>query len=79
MRIRVLLFARLREIAGREALDLELPSGATVGEVWRHLQERTEALKGYPHPPLMNRDYAPSGTVLTGGEEVAFFPPVSGG
>ena len=53
MRIRVLLFARLREIAGREALDLELPSGATVGEVWRHLQERTEALKGYPHPPLM--------------------------
>ena len=81
MKVRVLLFARLRELARSDALELELPEGSTAGAVWQRLQERVEALRAYRHPPLMAIDqtYASPEAVLTGGEEVAFFPPVSGG
>jgi molybdopterin converting factor subunit 1 len=81
MKVRVLLFARLRELASRDALELDLPEGSTAGEVWHRLQETVEGLRAYAPPPLMAIDqaYASPDVVLRGGEEVAFFPPVSGG
>ncbi|HEV8375628.1 MAG TPA: MoaD/ThiS family protein [Candidatus Polarisedimenticolia bacterium] len=81
MKVRVLLFARLRELARSDALELELPEGSTAGSVWLRLQEQVEALRAYRRPPLMAIDqaYVSPDSVLAGGEEVAFFPPVSGG
>jgi len=81
VKVKVLLFARLRELVGGEAVELELPEGATVGEIWGTLQDRAPALRAYPGPPLMavDQDYARPETVVSDGEEVAFFPPVSGG
>lgn len=81
MKITVLLFARLREIAGQDAVELEVSEPATMGKTWAVLQKRFPDLASWTHPPLMtcDRQYASPDVVLKGGEEVAFLPPVSGG
>ena len=81
VRVRVLLFARLRELAGSDTLEMEMTEGTTLGELWSRLQERIPPLGGFTHPPLMavNQEYASPDRALAGEDEVAFFPPVSGG
>jgi len=81
MRVRVLLFARLRELVGGDSLEMEVPEGTTLGELWRLLQADNPALQAFTSPPLMarNLEYAGPETPLTGDEEIAFLPPVSGG
>jgi molybdopterin synthase catalytic subunit/molybdopterin converting factor small subunit len=74
--VRVRLFAALRERAGTGALEIELPDGAVVGDVWPAL-----ALGAEP-PGLLfavNRTYATPTDSLAAGDEVAVIPPVSGG
>ena len=80
MTVRVLLFARYREAAGRAEVEVEVTHGATLAEVWETVRRdiaglRTETL------PLMSIDraYATPEAILGDGHEVAFFPPVSGG
>jgi molybdopterin converting factor subunit 1 len=77
VRIQVRLFAALREQAGTSAVDLELPDGALVSDVWSAL-----ALGGDEPSSLafaVNREYASRERVLAEGDEVALIPPVSGG
>lgn len=81
MLVTVRLFARLREIAGTQDVQLELPDGATAREAWRALAARHEALAPYESSVscAVNEDYARMGAELHDGDEVAFLPPVSGG
>ncbi|MCI0409280.1 MAG: molybdopterin converting factor subunit 1 [Acidobacteria bacterium] len=81
VRVRVLLFARLRELVGSDAMEFDLMEGATLGELWERLREGFPSVRAFVHPPLMavNQEYASPDRALTGGDEVAFFPPVSGG
>ncbi len=80
MRISVRLFARYRELAGAPAVEMEVPAGATLGQVWGRVQESIPALRGEAHPLLAcDREYARADRILAGGEEIAAFPPVSGG
>lgn len=76
VRIDVRLFAGLRERAGTGRRSLELPEGATAGDVWALLDLGDE-------PPglavAVNRTYADRAAVLADGDEVALIPPVSGG
>jgi len=76
MKIGVRLFAGLRELAGTRATDVELPDGATAGDVWPALQLGAE-------PPgvliAVNKAYVERDRVLAAGDEVALIPPVSGG
>lgn len=76
VRVRVRLFAGLRERAGTGRRELELPDGATVGDVWSAL-----ALGDEPAGLLYarNREYVPRDAALADGDEVAVIPPVSGG
>ena len=81
MRIRVRLFAFLREAAGRGEAELRLPPGATAEQAWQELAAEHPALAP-SRPGLMasvNRRYATFETVLAEGDEVVFIPPVSGG
>lgn len=76
MKVRVRLFAGLRERAGSGALELELPEGALVADVWSELPLGDEP------PGLLfarNRAYAERTERLADGDEVAVIPPVSGG
>jgi molybdopterin converting factor subunit 1 len=76
MRVSVRLFAALREQAGARERELDLPEGATVGDVWPQL-----ALGDEPAGLLyaLNREYVARSTLLRDGDEVALIPPVSGG
>jgi molybdopterin converting factor subunit 1 len=81
MRVRVRLFAALREALGREELTLEVQAGATAEDVWRALVEQEPALASRRRSLMasVNRKYAPFDTPVADGDEVVFIPPVSGG
>jgi molybdopterin synthase catalytic subunit/molybdopterin converting factor small subunit len=76
MTVRVRLFAGLRERAGSGDLELELPEGAVVADVWPAL-----GLGDEPSGLLFarNRTYTERTQALEEGDEVAMIPPVSGG
>jgi molybdopterin converting factor subunit 1 len=81
VRVTVRLFARLRDIAGAAELAREIPSGSTIGNVWRQLATDFPELRPYERSisSAVNLDYARMDTELRDGDEVAFLPPVSGG
>ena len=76
MTVRVRLFAVLRERAGTDHVDLELPEGARVADALAALAGR-----GGRSDVVMavNREYADGDRVLAAGDELALIPPVSGG
>lgn len=81
MRIRVLAFARLREILNAAETVLELGAGARVGDAWAALADGLPALEEHRastriacNGRLVAHDHA-----LHNGDEVALLPPVGGG
>ncbi|HMM54891.1 MAG TPA: molybdopterin converting factor subunit 1 [Candidatus Desulfobacillus sp.] len=84
MSLKVLYFASLRETLGQSSEQLALPAGvASVGQLHAHLLERGgawQALAGTKNLRVaVNQDMATMDTPLRDGDEVAFFPPVTGG
>lgn len=81
MKIRVLLFAVLRDLAGSESVELELAEGSAPVDAWNELRRSYPALAPFDDPPMaaINEEYATPGVVLHDGDELAFIPPVSGG
>ena len=47
MKVQVRLFARYREAAGRDRLEIELPEGGTVETAWEAVSRRFPALGPY--------------------------------
>ena len=76
MMVSVRLFAGLRERAGAEVVELELPEGGRVVDVLERLGAVTE---GVPVVMAVNQEYAAEDTPLEPGDELALIPPVSGG
>ena len=81
IRVRVRLFAVLRERAGTGEVTVELPEGATVADVREMLLRELPKLEGFSDRVAfaVNQDYVRSDTPLKDGDEVALIPPVSGG
>jgi molybdopterin converting factor subunit 1 len=81
MKVRLLYFAVLRDIAGRDQDELALPEGTTASDVWQTLRTTYAKLADYLQPPMLaiNESYASPDTVLREGDELAFIPPVAGG
>ncbi len=81
MRISVRLFARARDLAGADRLDVQLSEPATVGQLKEQMHEQCPPL-GSLLPQLLvavGTDYATDETPLDETADVACFPPVSGG
>lgn len=76
MQVSVRLFAGLRERAGTDHLDLELPEGARVSDA---LVQMAVLTAGLPVVMAVNREYADAEQALGPGDELALIPPVSGG
>ncbi len=76
MHVAVRLFAAVRERAGTGSLELDLPAGAIVDDVWGALGlgDRPDGLRF-----AVNRAFVDDGARLVEGDEVAIIPPVSGG
>lgn len=81
MRIKVKLFAILRDQAGQSETSLELPEGATVQQARKHLMQSLPAIASYMDRVAfaINLSYARTDSVLHDGDELAVLPPVSGG
>jgi molybdopterin converting factor subunit 1 len=80
-RVRVLVFAAVRDAVGAPEVTLELPVDATAGGLLRALCERYPALGPYA-PALrvaVNGEYVREGDPVREGDEVAVIPPVAGG
>lgn len=81
MKVGVRLFARYREVAGRERLQLDLPEGDTVESAWSAVVARHPDLSRYrPHTLFaVGHEYVAPEHRLEEGDELSLFPPVSGG
>jgi len=81
MKVKVKLFAILRERAGAAEVSKEISDGCTIADLWRQLQ------KDYPKLDVpgirllyaVNQNYVGLDYVLREQDEVVFIPPVSGG
>lgn len=81
MTVTLALFATLKQKAGWNRKDICLPAGSTVGELLQKLDVDLPML-GLLRIPLyvaVNDEYADSKHRLQDKDEVALFPPVSGG
>jgi MoaE-MoaD fusion protein len=82
MTVSVRLFAILRERAGRDSVEIELPEGATVDDAFERLAAAPglgELVERLPLRMAVNREYAGAGTPIAPGDELALIPPISGG
>jgi molybdopterin synthase catalytic subunit len=81
MRVRVLFFGGLKDIAGKSSDWLDLPDEALVRDVLAHYAVQNpgmrEALASLA--VAVNQEYAGAETALKSDDEVALLPPVSGG
>ncbi len=78
MQVQVLFFGVLKDVLGRSSDSLDLPLGATLGNLLDHYDSQ---LKNYRSAiaASVNQQYAPPETKLNAGDEIALLPPVSGG
>ena len=81
MQVKLLFFASIKDIVGERQIDVEIPSGSTVGKLLEMLEETYPRIAGYRSILLtsVNEEYANPETTISDGDEVAIFPPVSGG
>lgn len=76
MKIAVKYFASMRETMGKADDSAELNDGATVNDLWSSVSE-TPMIDNTLI--AVNMEYTNADHVLVDGDEVAFFPPVTGG
>jgi molybdopterin synthase catalytic subunit len=81
MRVRVLFFGQLREIAGVAEHEADLPPGARMEDGFAYFSARFPALAPFRGIVVAarNQEFAQWDTSLAEGDEIAFLPPVSGG
>ena len=85
MKVKILYFAGLRERLGKGSEEIELPASvATLGALRTHLIARggawETALGGNKSVRMaVNQDMAGPDAAIHVGDEIAFFPPVTGG
>lgn len=79
--IRVLFFGAARDVVDANPLDLSLEAPATVGSAFQSLVARFSQLERFGRSLLfaVNQEYATRDTLLKENDELAVFPPVSGG
>jgi sulfur-carrier protein len=83
MELRILLFAGLAEMAGKDCLDVsatELGAGErTVASLRQYLELQLPSLAASGYRVAVDHSYVNDQFVLHEGQEIALIPPVSGG
>ena len=81
MTVKVLFFARLREKMGVKEIDFSIPHSITLDQFQALLTEKYPIFADLPQPIIVaiNQEIAQPEQLISTGDEVAFFPPVTGG
>ncbi|MCH8921512.1 MAG: MoaD/ThiS family protein [Planctomycetes bacterium] len=81
MKLSVKLFALAKDLVGREVVEIELDSPATVDALRRKLAAEYHSLASLVEQATfaINAEYATGATKIPEDAEVACIPPVSGG
>jgi molybdopterin converting factor small subunit len=81
MTVRVLAFARVRELLGFAERAVDLPAGATVSEAWEALAAGATPLRELSRSTRLaqNGAFVDGASVLHDGDELALLPPAGGG
>ena len=81
MRVKVLFFGMLRDVAGASEDELSLEEPASIGDVFEHYAARHPRFRELAPSVVAsrNRRFSPVSDSVLDGDEIAFLPPVSGG
>lgn len=81
MSVKVLFFARLREKMGMSSIDFMLDQPVTLTQFQVLLAAQYPIFVALPQPIVVaiNQNFAQPEQLVSVGDEVAFFPPVTGG
>jgi molybdopterin synthase sulfur carrier subunit len=79
VKVTVKFFSSYREIVGESEIDVELVDGATVAALITKLVGQYPDFPDDPSSAAVNAEYVDTDLPLSQGDEVAFFPPFSGG
>lgn len=81
MRVKLILLASYRDLAGLSELEIELPAGASAADAVAVLRAQSADAGALPARPVVavNLEYASLDERLSDGDELALLPPVAGG
>ena len=81
MKVHVQFFSRLRELAGKSEMDLELPEGTSVTDLLDNLYARVPALREWDKSILVARgvEFVTRDQRLQSADQISIMPPVQGG
>jgi molybdopterin converting factor subunit 1 len=79
--IEVLFFGQVKDVVGRSSETVEMPAGATLGDLFDRYAAQFPALAAMASSLVLaaNQKFAARGRALAEGDEIALLPPVSGG
>ncbi len=77
MRVQVRFFAALRERVGLHSVEVSVPEGATVAQVWFAAVQKEPLTDNIL--AAKNMQYVGFDSPVDEGDEIAYFPPVTGG
>lgn len=81
MKIKIKFFASIREIVGKNEIEIEINSNTKVGDVIENLKLQFPKLKKVESTTIivLNHNIANLDKEVKEGDVLALFPPVSGG
>jgi len=81
VKIRVILFATYRDLAGRGSVEVEVAPNASAADVVHAVRALGDRFADLPERPAIARNlrYVSLDTDVSPGDEIAFIPPVAGG
>ena len=78
MKVSVKYFASLRELMGESSVFIDIDKESSIDDVWQHVT-KNKKIELDNVMATVNMEYVKSSYVIRDGDEIAFFPPVTGG
>ena len=81
MKIRVQFYAQLRDLIGTREFEIDLPDGASVGDLLEAIYVKQPVLRSHDRSILIGSgvEFVDRNHKLKPGEGIAIMPPVQGG